>query len=233
MQIEVGNRLNEFLNDPSIYHYPLNKEGKRIAGHTGKISTAFGPFGILESTGRQPGYGIKPLQSKDLMEQIRFAGDLMGARMRISGGNFSKALVGYGEGDKYATKVIKAMGMPLEVPSVTTPLQQPNAQQANVNNPPPTYNPTPPSYAFDPAKANQWNEFKSNYLKAQQTANAKASLDTGLENSMSGLYGQVANTKAGMDYYVGQVYNGANNNSMFNWGQPNQTNTRRVNWGWL
>ena len=45
MQQEIGGNA-KFLEDPAAYHYGLNAEGKRVAGHTGKVSTAFGPFGI-------------------------------------------------------------------------------------------------------------------------------------------------------------------------------------------
>jgi len=95
---------SKYIDDPSAYHYGLNAEGKRVAGHTGQVSTAFGPFGILESTGRDPGYGVKPLASKDLEEQIRFASDYLGARSAGPGG-LRAGLAGYGEGQKYAQQV--------------------------------------------------------------------------------------------------------------------------------
>lgn len=106
MQQEVGGDVGKYLNDPSTYHYGLNPEGKRVAGHTGKVSTAFGPFGILESTGRDPGYGVKPLQNKSLDEQVRFAADYLAARTKAKGGDLSAGLAGYGEGAKYAGQVV-------------------------------------------------------------------------------------------------------------------------------
>lgn len=108
MQQETGGNA-KYLQDPSTYHYAPNAEGKRIAGHTGKISTAFGPFGILESTGRDPGYGVKPLQSKDLEEQIRFAGDYLAARSK-GAGSLQAGLAGYGEGGKYGQQVMARLG---------------------------------------------------------------------------------------------------------------------------
>jgi len=105
MQQETGGQFDKFLGDPSAYHYGLNAEGRRVAGHTGKISTAFGPFGILESTGAQPGYGVKPLSSKDLGEQIRFAADYLSARSKQAGG-LEQGLSGYGEGGKYGSQVM-------------------------------------------------------------------------------------------------------------------------------
>ena len=104
MKQEVGGQLDKFLADPSAYHYGLNAQGKRIAPHTGKISTAFGPFGILESTAKNPGYGVKPLQNKSLQEQARFASDYLQARSKSAGG-LKEGLAGYGEGDKYAWQV--------------------------------------------------------------------------------------------------------------------------------
>ena len=35
---ETGGQ-DKYLNDPTQYHYAANADGKRIAGHTGKIST--------------------------------------------------------------------------------------------------------------------------------------------------------------------------------------------------
>ena len=96
---ETGGQA-KYLNDPTAYHYAANAEGKRIAGHTGKISTAQGPFGILESTGKKPGYGVKPMGDKtSLAEHIRFAADYLDARSK-SGGSLSAGLAGYGEGAK-------------------------------------------------------------------------------------------------------------------------------------
>jgi hypothetical protein len=106
MQQESSGKA-QYLNDPTTYHYPLNAEGKRIAGHTGKISTAFGPFGILESTAKDPGFGVKPLADKtSLAEQVRFAADYLDARSK-SAGSLSGGLAGYGEGAKYATQVAR------------------------------------------------------------------------------------------------------------------------------
>lgn len=104
MQQETGGNA-KYVQDPSSYHYGLNAEGRRVAGHTGKVSTAFGPFGILESTGRDPGYGVKPLQGKELGEQVRFAADYLAARSKQAGG-LQAGLAGYGEGGKYGAQVM-------------------------------------------------------------------------------------------------------------------------------
>jgi hypothetical protein len=110
MQQEIGGQLNKFLSDPTAYHYPVGPDGRRVAKHTGKVSTAFGPFGILESTAKDPGYGVKPLQSKDIGEQVRFAAEYLAARSKRSGG-LVQGLAAYGEGDKYGAQVAKRMGL--------------------------------------------------------------------------------------------------------------------------
>lgn len=109
MQHEVGGQTDRFMADPSAYHYAANDKGQRIAAHTGKISTAFGPFGILESTGRDPGYGVAPLKDKTIEEQIRFSSDYLAARSK-SGGSLQAGLAGYGEGEKYAAQVAGRIG---------------------------------------------------------------------------------------------------------------------------
>lgn len=100
MQQEIGGR-KEFLTDPSKYHYERDANGKRK-------SSAFGPFGILDSTAKDPGYGVKPLVDKSLDEQIRFAAQYSAARIRSSG-DIAKGLAGYGEGAKYAEQVMSRL----------------------------------------------------------------------------------------------------------------------------
>ncbi len=123
MKQETGGN-NKYLADPSAYHYGLNKDGKRIAGHTGKISTAFGPFGLLESTVAKPGYGVKPLKSKDLASQIEFAGNYLQGRAK-SAGSLSAGLAGYGEGQKYANQVLA------RIPQTRVEIPQQQAQMAS------------------------------------------------------------------------------------------------------
>lgn len=97
LQQETGGR-QEYLNDPSKYHYERDAEGKRK-------SSAFGPFGILESTARDPGYGVAPLADKSLEEQIRFAAQYAAARIKSSGG-VREGIGAYGEGSIYADQVL-------------------------------------------------------------------------------------------------------------------------------
>lgn len=109
MTQEVGGQMDKYLKDPTAYHYAPNAKGKRIAGHTGKVSTAFGPFGLLESTAKDPGYGVKPLANKSFTEQLRFASDYLSGRSK-SAGSLNGGLAGYGEGAKYAEQVASRIG---------------------------------------------------------------------------------------------------------------------------
>ena len=115
IQQETGGRTAEFLADPAKYHYGLNADGKRIAGHTGKVSTAFGPFGILESTGAKPGYGVAPLKDKSIDEQIRFAAEYLAARTKAAG-SLAGGLAGYGEGNGYSRSVMGRLGAGMPIP---------------------------------------------------------------------------------------------------------------------
>lgn len=100
MQQEIGGR-KEFLDDPSKYHYEKDASGKRK-------SSAFGPFGILDSTAKNPGYGVKPLVDKSIDEQIRFAAQYSAARINQAG-SVAGGLAGYGEGAKYASQVMSRL----------------------------------------------------------------------------------------------------------------------------
>lgn len=115
LQQEVGGNASKYLQDPAAYHYGLNDKGQRIAGHTGKVSTAFGPFGILESTAKDPGFGVAPLKDKSFGEQARFAADYLAARSKKGG--LVAGLAGYGEGAKYGQQVADRIGNVGEAPS--------------------------------------------------------------------------------------------------------------------
>ena len=104
---ETGGNM-DYVSDPEKYHYEKNAQGKRIAGHTGKVSTATGPFGILRSTGRDPGYGVEPIQDwANIREHIRFAGDYSKAR----------GFAAYGEGEGYAKQVSSKVDPVAAMPS--------------------------------------------------------------------------------------------------------------------
>lgn len=116
MKQETGGK-REYLDDPTRYHYGLNSEGRRIAGHTGKVSTAFGPFGLLESTSANPGLGVEPLKDKSFPEQARFAADYMAARIKHAG-SLEAGVGGYGEGARYATQVLGRLNKQPAAPAV-------------------------------------------------------------------------------------------------------------------
>lgn len=105
LQQEIGGRP-DILSEPDTYHYQPDAQGRRIAPHTGKVSTAFGPFGILDSTAADPGYGVAPLKDKSLPEQVRFYSDYLDARA-ASSGSLNAALAGVGEGEKYSRQVAR------------------------------------------------------------------------------------------------------------------------------
>lgn len=115
---ETGGQ-SKYIEAPDTYHYELNSDGRRIARHTGKVSTAFGPYGILESTARDPGYGVKPLGSKALEDQVGFAAAYLAGRAKHAG-SLEAGLAGYGEGDKYANQVLKRIKSQGTQPMTTT-----------------------------------------------------------------------------------------------------------------
>lgn len=128
MQETGGN--SKYWEKPDEYHYPLNAEGKRIAKHTGKVSTAFGPYGIVDSTAKQPGYSTAPLKGKNIEEQVRFAADYLAGRIKQAG-SLEAGLGGYGEGAPYARKVLGRIG---QVPQGPTMVES-NGKQIPVKSP--------------------------------------------------------------------------------------------------
>ena len=135
MRQEIGGN-SKYIQDPTTYHYPLNAQGKRIAKHSGVESTAFGPFGIVESTAADPGWGVKPLQDKSLKEQVRFASDYLAARAKQAG-SLEKGLAGYGEGAKYSREVMGRLGAPGSPPQAVVQQQVAPVNQAPVAQPMP------------------------------------------------------------------------------------------------
>ena len=171
MSQEVGGNFGKYLDKPDTYHYGLNGDGQRIAGHTGKISTAFGPFGILESTGKNPGFGVAPLKDKSLQEQIRFAADYLGGRVKASGGDLAKGLAGYGEGDKYAQQVLGRMGgqagLGMQAPENIT---QSQPQPTNQPDQHPIFQFKQPQATPAQPYEGSWGQFQAN----QQPVNAQS-----------------------------------------------------------
>lgn len=102
-QQETGGK-QAYLDDPTKAHYPT--------GYTksGVKSSAFGPYGILDSTAKQPGYGTAPLADKNsLAAQVDFAASYLAGRTKHAG-SLEAGLAGYGEGSKYANQVLSRLG---------------------------------------------------------------------------------------------------------------------------
>lgn len=135
MRQEIGSNT-KYIQDPAAYHYPAGPDGRRVAKHTGKVSTAFGPFGILESTAADPGYGVRPLQDKSLAEQVRFASEYLAARAKQAG-SLEQGLAGYGEGQKYSQQVLGRLGAPSVPPQVVAQQQPAPVNQAPIAQPMP------------------------------------------------------------------------------------------------
>jgi len=212
-----GNK--KYINDPSAYHYAANADGKRIAGHTGKISTAFGPFGIVESTGRKPGYGVAPLKNKSIEEQVRFASEYLAGRAKQAG-SLQAGLAGYGEGAKYAKAVVdripggKQIAVAQAKPSVLAMpdaqvlamAQAPAPQRVQVPVPQPVQEPiaaapmmaqaqdvAPQIMAAAPEVAEQpWAAFGNSLASMANREVTPESLDFGSQQTMSPLSRQVA-----------------------------------------
>ncbi|SUA63347.1 Uncharacterised protein [Oligella urethralis] len=105
----------KYLTNPAAYHYGL-VNGKRS-------STASGLYGILDSTGRKPGWGIKPVDKTSLRDNVRFAGEYFKARIKHAG-SLEGGLRGYGDGtdsylNKYNTRMAK---LGLQGASTKTPI---------------------------------------------------------------------------------------------------------------
>lgn len=115
MQQEVGGNTDAYLKDPSKYHYQPDASGRRK-------SSAFGPFGILESTAKNPGYGVDPLKDKSIEEQTRFAAEYLAARSK-SAGSLAGGLAGYGEGTGYSNSVMSRIKGGTPIPSSGTGTQ--------------------------------------------------------------------------------------------------------------
>lgn len=99
-QQESGNRhLNA---DGSIVQGPVTKSGDRAQG-VGQI---------MPATGRDPGFGIKPLQNDSEEENRRVSGELMDALTKRYNGNQVLALAAYNAGFRKVDNWIKQIGDP-------------------------------------------------------------------------------------------------------------------------
>lgn len=122
-QQETGGK-QDYIDDPSKAHYPTGRTA------TGVKSSAFGPYGILESTAKQPGYNTTPLVNKSLESQVEFAAQYLTGRTK-SAGSLEAGLAGYGEGAKYANQVLRRNGNTNTMATTSAPAP---AASSNINN---------------------------------------------------------------------------------------------------
>lgn len=163
MQQETSNNP-KYIDNPATYHYAINSEGKRK-------STARGPFGILESTGNKPGYGVTPLKDQNSFEDhLRFAGEYLRGRTRAAGGDLNRGLAGYGDGTGYAAKVIaRRDGVPMAPPQPTmVATAQPGVPAAVAAAPvaaPPVAPAVEPAPVVAAAQPDAWQAYLDQYQK--------------------------------------------------------------------
>ena len=93
-QQETGGQ-SRFDADPAAFHYSGDKPK----------SSARGLFGVLKGTARDPGYGVKPLTDWSVESQANFAASYLKALEKKTG-SLEGGLAAYGEGPKYAAKVL-------------------------------------------------------------------------------------------------------------------------------
>lgn len=99
-QLSAADKL--YKQEPGTMYALMMQEssgmyGPKDAHYADGKSTASGPFGILDGTARDPGYGVKPLDKStgSFADHLAFAGSYLSKR----------GLAAYGEGEKYAQQV--------------------------------------------------------------------------------------------------------------------------------
>lgn len=217
MQIESGGRYREFINAPDTYHYGLNDQGRRIAEHTGQISTAAGPFGILDSTARNPGYGVRPLTDRASFEEnIRFAGEYVSALANKFGG-LNQGLARYGEGSEYANKILKL----LDMGDQSLPVDNQVAQNNVGNNLVDYINKHKAQYANqqqDNQIINSWLEFARN--RANQENKKKPAINLNFDRGNKELINKVSE----MSKFTNDIINNMNTETTFMEGYKKRNN---------
>jgi hypothetical protein len=83
-----------------------NADGTLLASPKG----ARGITQVMPATGRDPGYGIKPLQNESREEYIRFGREYLAAMLREFDGDTAKALAAYNAGPGRVQDAVKANG---------------------------------------------------------------------------------------------------------------------------
>ncbi|MDT8878518.1 transglycosylase SLT domain-containing protein [Halomonas saccharevitans] len=90
------------------------ESGNRHRDAQGRLITspagARGQYQIMPNTGRDPGFGVMPLQSDLVAEHERFAEDYLGALLREFDGNMDAALAAYNTGPGRVSRLLKQYG---------------------------------------------------------------------------------------------------------------------------
>lgn len=118
LQMYTGNSgMNVQLPDNALLDAVFQQEsGNRHRNADGSIVTspkgAEGVGQIMPPTGKNPGFGVKPLQDDSEQENRRFTGDFLGAMLKKYSGNQVLALAAYNAGPGNVDNWIKQIGDP-------------------------------------------------------------------------------------------------------------------------
>jgi len=96
-------RLNEAKRQVESGNKDFNKDGSVVTSKTG----AKGKDQVLDSTNRDPGYGVVPARDNSLAERSRVGTDYMAAMLREFKGDVPKALAAYNAGPGAVQTAIK------------------------------------------------------------------------------------------------------------------------------
>lgn len=77
------------------------------------VGTAAGEYQILESTAKNPGYGVRPAKDNSPEEYARVAKELIPALLTVFGGDMAKAAYAYNQGAGATRQRLMAPGEPL------------------------------------------------------------------------------------------------------------------------
>ncbi len=123
-----GTGVGASLLDAVIQQESVGRHRNRAGGLTTSPAGARGIAQIMPGTGRDPGFGVRPLQDDSEAEHRRFASDYLEAMLREFGGDKAKALAAYNAGHGRVKGAVRRHGddwlqhMPAEtrnyVPSV-------------------------------------------------------------------------------------------------------------------
>lgn len=118
LQMYTGNSgMNVQIPDNALLDAVFQQEsGNQHRNADGSLVTspkgAQGVGQIMPTTGKDPGYGVKPLQDDSEQENRRFAGDYLGAMLKKYSGNQVLALAAYNAGPDQVDNWIKQIGDP-------------------------------------------------------------------------------------------------------------------------